>query len=87
MEAAVHVMAHVCKKYHSRLVYDPSYPEMDHSVFKECYWSEFYRDAKEAIPVNAPEPHGKEVEILLFKDSNHAGDKVLQVEKWFVDIH
>ena len=55
---------------------DPSYPEIDHSVFKECDWSEFYRDVKEAIPVNAPEPHGKEVDIRMFVDSDHAGDEV-----------
>ena len=76
LEAAVHVMAHVGQKYNSRLVYDPLYPEIDHSVFKECDWSEFYRDAKEAIPVNAPEPCRKEVDICMFVDSDHAGDKV-----------
>ena len=57
-------------------MYDPSYPEIDHSVFKEHDWSEFYRDAKEAIPMNAPEPQGKEVDIHMSVDSNHAGDKV-----------
>ena len=76
LEAAVHVMAHVGQKYNSRLVHDPSYPEIDHSIFKECDWSEFYRDAKEAIPVNAPEPCGKVVDICMFVDSDHAGDKV-----------
>ena len=56
LDAAVHVMVHVGQRYISRLVDDPSYLEIDHSVFKECEWSEFYRDAKEVIPVNAPEP-------------------------------
>ena len=28
------------------------------------------------IPVNAPEPQGKEVDICMFVDSDHAGDKV-----------
>ena len=56
LEASVHVMAHVGQRYSSRLVYDPSYLEIDHSVFKECDWSEFYREAKEAISMNAPEP-------------------------------
>ena len=54
LDAAVHVMAHVDQRYNSRLVYDPLYPEIDHSVFKKCHWSEFYRDAKEAIPMNMP---------------------------------
>ena len=54
IDAAVHAMAHVGQKYNSRLVYDPLYPEIDYSVFKKCVWSEFYRDAKESIPMNAP---------------------------------
>ena len=56
LEAAVHVMAHVSQRFNSRLVYDPTYPEIDHSVFKECDWSEFHRGAKEAIPMNVQEP-------------------------------
>ena len=40
----------------SQMVYDPSNPEIDHCKFKECDWSEFYRDAKQAISINAPEP-------------------------------
>ena len=55
LEAAVYIMAHVGQRYDSRLMYDPSYPEID-SVFKKCDWSKFYRDAKEALPVNVPEP-------------------------------
>ena len=48
LDAAVHVMAHVGQKYNSRLVYDPSYPEIDHSIFKKCDWSEFDKDAKDS---------------------------------------
>ena len=50
LDAAVHVMAHVGQRYNFRLVYDPLYPEIDHNIFRKCDWSEFYRDAKEAIP-------------------------------------
>ena len=38
LEAAIHVMAHVGQRYNSRLVCDPLYPEIDHSVIKECDW-------------------------------------------------
>ena len=54
--AAVHVMAHVGQRYLFRLVYDPSYPEVNHSIFMECDLSEFYSDAEEAISMNALEP-------------------------------
>ena len=56
LDAAVCVIAHVGQIYNSRLVYDSSYPEIDQSVFKKCNWSGFYRKAKEAIHINAPEP-------------------------------
>ena len=56
LEAAIHVMAYVGQRYNSRLVHDPWYPEIDHSIIKECDWSEFNRDAMEGIPMNAPEP-------------------------------
>ena len=49
-------MAHVGQRYNSRLIYDPLYPEVDHSVFKKCDWSKFYRGAKETVPKKAPEP-------------------------------
>ena len=31
LEAAVYVMTHVGQRYHSRLMYDPFYPEIDHT--------------------------------------------------------
>ena len=57
-------------------MYDPSYPEINHSVFKECNWSEFYKDSKEAILMNASKPGGNDIDILIFVDSDHAGTKV-----------
>ena len=87
LDAAVHVMTHFAQRYNSRLVYGPSYPEIDHIVFKKCDWSEFYRDAKEVIPTNAPEPSGKEVGIQMFVDKDHAEDKVksvLQIKELFM---
>jgi hypothetical protein len=45
------------------------------SKFQECDWKAFYGDVKEAVPPNAPEPRGKEVDLRLFVDSDHAGDQ------------
>ncbi len=39
-------------------------------------WSEFYRDAREAIPPNAPEPRGNSILISCFVDADHAGNRV-----------
>jgi hypothetical protein len=35
-------------------------------------WKEFYPDATEPIPVNAPEPRGNEVQVNMFCDAAHA---------------
>ena len=70
----MHFIAHVGQRYDSRLLYDPSYLEIDSSDFKKCDWSEFYMDAKEAIPMNMPKPQGKGADICMFVDNDHAGD-------------
>ena len=74
LDAIFHVYAYVKNKHNSRMVFDPTYPNVDMSVFKECDWGAFYGDVKEAIPPNAPEPRGKEVVLRLFVDSSHADD-------------
>ena len=48
---------------------------MDHSNFWECDWTDFYEGAVEAIPHNSPPPRGKEVDLHMFVDSDHAGNK------------
>ena len=58
------------------MVFDPSYPEIDMQSFKECEWKTFYGDVHEAIPTNAPTARGKEVDVRLFVDSDHAGDRL-----------
>ena len=66
----------VCSnKHNSCMVFDPTYPEINMDDFKECDWKTFYGDAKEAIPSNAPPPRGKEVDLRLYVDSDHAGEQ------------
>ena len=74
--AAVHVMAHVHQRYNSRLVYNPLYPEIDHSAFKKYNCSESYQCAKEAIPMNTAEHQGKEIDIHMFVDRDYAVDAI-----------
>ena len=39
-----------------RLLFDSTYSLVDESWFKSYSWFDYYRDAKEAIPGNMPEP-------------------------------
>ena len=58
------------------MVFDMTYPTPYMSMFQEHDWCGFYGDVKEAIPPNAPEPSGKEVDLRIFVDSYHAVDKL-----------
>ena len=51
------------------------------SDFKECDWKQFYGDVTEAIPPNAPEPRGKDVDLRMFVDSDHAGDRLTRCSR------
>ena len=73
---ALHIMAHLKWKHNSRLVLDPTYPEINEDDFKAKEdWKPFYGDVKEAIPSNAPKPLGREVVLRMFADSDHACEK------------
>ena len=71
----LHMMGYMKHRHNSILAFDPCYPNMDHSKFQECYWRDFHEGAVEAIPPNALSPRGKEVDLQMFVDSNHAGNK------------
>jgi len=63
LDAIFHIFAYLEKKHNSRIVFDPSYPKVDPSDFKECDWKHFYGNIQEALPPNAPEPHGKDINL------------------------
>jgi hypothetical protein len=75
LDAALHVMGYLRLKYNSQLIFDPTYPHIDDSAFQHHDWEEFYGDVQKAIWTNALPPLGKEVDLRMMVDSNHAGDK------------
>ena len=75
LDALVRTFAYLKLKHNSRMIFDPTYPSIDYKQFMKQDWTNFYGDVQEPIPPNAPEPAGKEVDIRLFVDSDHAGDK------------
>ena len=48
------------------------------SVFKQCDWKEFCGDVRKVLPLNTPEPHGCNIDLHMFVDSDHTGDKLTQ---------
>jgi hypothetical protein len=58
----------------SHLVFDDAY--VNHPALERADWSEFYPDAKDVLPPDMPEPHGKPVQITMFVDASHAANVV-----------
>ena len=57
LEAVLHVMAYLKQKHNSRLIFDPTYPDIDMSSFPTYGWTEFCWDVQEAIPpMTCPNP-------------------------------
>ena len=54
---------------------EPNYPTVNEDSFKDQDWYQQYGDIKEAMPINAPPPRGKEVVLRMMVDSDHAGDE------------
>ena len=75
LEAVLHIMGYLKVRHNSRLMFDPSYPDIDHSNFQEYDWTDFYECAVEAITPNAPLLTGNQVDLHMLIDSNHAGNK------------
>ena len=42
LAAVLRVLAFFCKKYYSRMAFDPTYPAINMSEFKECKWKDLY---------------------------------------------
>jgi hypothetical protein len=60
------------------MVFDLTHASIDMKSFKECDWREFCGNVSKPVPPNMPQARGKEVEICLHVDSDHAGDQLIR---------
>jgi hypothetical protein len=75
LEAVVHVFAFLGLHHNARVVFDPTYPAIDMGTFINTDWKAMYGDVKEMIPSDSPGPRGKDADLRLFVDSDHAGEQ------------
>jgi hypothetical protein len=75
LETVFHVFPYLKAKHNAQIVFDPTYCDIDLNNFQEHSWKNFYGDVREAIPVDMPEPRGKDVDLHLYVDPDHAGDQ------------
>jgi hypothetical protein len=81
LEQVFHIFACLKGKHNTEMIFDPSIPEIDESLFpKEDRSSSVYAtsecELKEVVPPNMPGPRGQGFTIRVYVDSNHASDTV-----------
>jgi hypothetical protein len=75
LKAFFHVLAYLGRHNNVRVVFDPTYPDVDMVTFIETDGKSMYGDVKEIIPSDAPVSCGKEVDLRLFVNSDHDGEQ------------
>jgi hypothetical protein len=75
LETALHIMSYLSQKHNTQLVFGPTYPKIDMGQFPQYNWTKFYGNVKKAITVDIPKPLGKDLDVRMMCDSDHAGDK------------
>jgi hypothetical protein len=75
LKGVFHVFAYLGIHENVRVVFYPTYPSVEMGVFIKTDWKYMYGDVKEMIPSDAPITLGKEVDLRLFIDSDHAGEQ------------
>ncbi len=71
MEAIYHINGYLKHHNHSTTAFDDTMINWKDTGFTAFDWTDFYQDAKENIPPNAPQPRGNSVQINAFVDANH----------------
>jgi hypothetical protein len=71
LDAVYHLFAYPSLYHNARVVFDPTYPDVDMRAFIKTDWKPMYGDFKEAIPPNTPVTRGKSIGLRLFVDSDH----------------
>ena len=74
LEQVLHIVGYLKSHPKFRLSFDAAKPRVNEKWFQTYDWIDFYRDAKEPMPPDIPEPRGLEVVISCFVDANHAGN-------------
>ena len=65
-------------KHHpnARLVFNPTYPNINYDAFPINEWSNYYDAQAEEMPQDMPTPMGKKMLIVAYVDAEFAGDRL-----------
>jgi len=83
LNQTLHIFKYLDIHKENFIAFDPTYVELERPTndlespeTKAKIMKEFYPDAEEKLPPNAPAPRGKPMQINCFVDSDHAGNVV-----------
>ena len=78
LDQVLHIFAYLKKYHNSEMVFDPTEPNIDKTLFEERDWTatEFGLSLTEDLPTNMPTPLGSGFTIRAFVDADHAGDTI-----------
>ena len=76
LEQVYHVFGYLKTHSKHRLFFDPRHPVIDERTFSTYKWYDFYRDAKEQVPIDMSSPRGCAVSTHCFVDADHASNTV-----------
>jgi hypothetical protein len=86
LDAVYHLFAYLSLHHNARVVFDPTYPDVDMRAFIKTDWKPMHGDVKEEIPPNAPVTRGKAIDLHLFVDSDHTGEHFTRLEDRFCHL-
>ena len=81
LEQIFHMFAYLKTHHNSRIVLDPTYPNIDPNQFLKKNRKQFYGDLVDEVPKNAPRSLGKEFIIRANVDASFAGDKLTRISR------
>jgi len=74
LEGIYHIFSYLKGHENSRIVFDPTYPNIDDRHFKSVDWGDFNPEATDELPPCMPEHLGVPVKVTCFVDVDHAGN-------------
>ena len=78
LQQIFHMFAYLKRNHNSEMIFDPSDPVVDESLFEEQDWTatEFGLSLTEELPGNMPQTRGSGFVMRAYVDADHAGDSI-----------
>ena len=81
IEEVIHMFGYLKLHPKGKIAFDAAHPSIDERRFKKYDWYDFYRGAREAIPLYCPEPLGNSMSTHCFVDADLAGNLISKISQ------